>query len=422
MKKLLIHMIATACIACGVTAAAAAGNGGQPIPKIIGTDDGGSTSGQMPALKQPVVVTPSSPAVPAISIAGPAFESSYPCGTSVSFGAAFTDDGGTHTAVWTIDGNTIAGTVDESTGTVTGNWTFTMPGYFFVTLTITDQAGNSVTVTTVVVIFDRGDGFVNGHGKIDSPAGALVADPQAAGRMDFVFDARYRKNDLIPTGSTSFKFTAGNLDFESVSCDWFVVGPARGAYRGTGTINGAGNYSFLLSVVDGDDIAAGVVDKLRLKITNKATGSLIYDSQMGAPDTAMATTPVTGGTIEVRLPNGGLGHLAAVQPSLEPAAPGLSSAFELAQNRPNPFRASTEVRFTLPQRSHLKLAVFDVAGREIATLANGAWDAGSHSVRWSGRTDSGETARRGVYFVRMAAGLASGEQPFTSVRKMIVLD
>jgi flagellar hook assembly protein FlgD len=70
----------------------------------------------------------------------------------------------------------------------------------------------------------------------------------------------------------------------------------------------------------------------------------------------------------------------------------------------------------------VKLAVFDVAGREIATLASGAWDAGSHAVRWSGRTASGETARRGVYFVRMAAGLESGEQRFTSVRKMIVLD
>lgn len=101
---------------------------------------------------------------------------------------------------------------------------------------------------------------------------------------------------------------------------------------------------------------------------------------------------------------------------------GAPLVFDLALNSPNPLRASTEVVFSLPQRSHLKLAVFDVAGREIATLARGAWDAGSHSVRWSGRTDSGERARRGVYFVRMACGLAGGELRFVSVRKMIVLD
>ena len=117
-----------------------------------------------------------------------------------------------------------------------------------------------------------------------------------------------------------------------------------------------------------------------------------------------------------------VGHQNAFQPAVEPAAAGLENGFDLAQNFPNLLRASTRVRFTLPQRSHVKLTVLDVAGREIATLADGAWDAGSHSVSWSGRTDAGMAASRGVYFVRMAAGLARGEQRFTSVRKMIVLD
>ena len=425
MKRIVMNILVAACIMCGVTAIAGAtpaSRGGQPIPKIMGTDDGGTPSGQPPVVQDQQVTPPPSPDPPAISIVGPAIESSYPFGTTVNFSGSFSDDGGTHTAVWTIDGQTVAGVVNESTGTVTGAWSPIMPGYFYVSLTITDQAGNSVTASTVVVIFDRGDGFMNGQGRFNSPAGALVANPQATGRVDFTFDTRYRKDDLVPTGTTSFSFNAGNMNFASSGQGWFVVGPARGMYRGTGTINGAGAYKFLLSGVDGDDIGAGVVDKVRLKITNAATGAVVYDNQMGAPDTAMATTPITSGGIEVRLPNGGLGHLSAFQPALEPAAPGRLSTFGLAQNSPNPFRASTEVMFTLPQRSHLKLAVFDVAGREIATLASGAWDAGSHTVRWSGRTDSGDAARRGVYFVHMAAGLGSGEQRFTSVRKMIVLD
>jgi hypothetical protein len=136
----------------------------------------------------------------------------------------------------------------------------------------------------------------------------------------------------------------------------------------------------------------------------------------------MATTPISGGDVNVRLPNGGLGHLSAFEPAVEPAAQSPARSFDLSQNFPNPFRASTQVRFTLPQRSHVTLTVLDVAGREVATLARGAWDAGTHAVSWSGMTDGGQAARRGVYFVRMAAGLASGEQRFVSVRKMIVLD
>jgi hypothetical protein len=138
---------------------------------------------------------------------------------------------------------------------------------------------------------------------------------------------------------------------------------------------------------------------------------------MGSPDNAEPATAIDSGNISVRLPNGGLGHLSVRAPAVEPAAPGMARGFSLEQNSPNPFRASTLVRFTLPQRSHVRLSVFDVAGREIATLANGAWEAGSHSVRWTGMTDSGERARRGVYFVHMASG-----REFQSVRKMIVLD
>jgi len=191
--------------------------------------------------------------------------------------------------------------------------------------------------------------------------------------------------------------------------------------RGTGTINGQGSYRYLISGLDGDDLDPVTVDKLRLQVKDMS-GNVIFDNQAGAPDTARATTDMPGAYFQVRLPNGGLGHLSAFQPRVEPAAGGLVGGFELAQNFPNPFRASTQVRFTLPERSHVELTVLDVAGREVATLANGAWDAGSHGVSWSGRTNSGMSASRGVYFVRLAAGLASGERRFVSVRKMIVLD
>ncbi len=48
--------------------------------------------------------------------------------------------------------------------------------------------------------------------------------------------------------------------------------------------------------------------------------------------------------------------------------------------------------------------MFDVAGREVATLAHGAWPAGAHEVRWDGRDASGAPAAPGLYFARFAAG------------------
>ena len=419
MKKFITSTLIAACLVCLAAITAGAAPDGQPMPRKIPVD--GPPGGELP-VGDPGLVVPPDSQLPVVTSIGPASETSYPFGTTVNLSASFTDNGGTHTAVWTIDGVSFAGTVDEGAGTVSGSWTPSMPGYYIVTLTITDQSGNTTTVTTAIIIFDRGDGFMNGKGKLDIPAGSFPGGPAGADNFNYNFDTRYRKDDLVPTGAVQFKLNAGGWQFDGTSTDWFVVSFAKGLIRGTGTINGTGSYRFLISGLDGDDIGGGTPDMLRLQIKD-TTGTVIFDNQMGDPDTANATRPVVGSsTIEVRLPNGGLGHLSAFQPRVESAAHGLVAGFELAQNFPNPFRASTQVRFTLPERSHVQLMVLDVAGREIATLADGPWDAGSHAVSWSGRTDAGMSASRGVYFVRIAAGLARGEQRFTSVRKMIVLD
>ncbi len=418
MKKFITSILLAACLVCGAAIAARAD--GQT--RKIAADDpqGGEVSPGDPGL-----IVPPDTQFPVVTINGPASEASFPTDSVVRFIGSFTDNAGdTHTAQWTFNAITVPGLVTESRDSVSGAYSFSTPGIYYVTLTVTDAAGNAASASTVngqpavIVIYDRGYGFIDGSGKYNSPAGAYTAKPSISGRMDFTFDTRYRKEDAFPSGTTSFKMNAANLDFEGASCDWFNCSAGRGLYKGTGTLNGAAGYKFLVSVVDG--AASGVVDKIRFQIKS-ASGAVVYDNQMGAPDTALATMPISGGDITVRLPNGGIGNQSAFQPRVEPAA-GLERGFALAQNFPNPFRASTQVRFTLPERSHVELTVLDVAGREIAMIANGAWDAGSHAVSWSGRTDAGTTASRGVYFVRMAAGLAGGEQRFVSVRKMIVLD
>ncbi|MBD3348015.1 MAG: hypothetical protein GF400_02320 [Candidatus Eisenbacteria bacterium] len=72
-------------------------------------------------------------------------------------------------------------------------------------------------------------------------------------------------------------------------------------------------------------------------------------------------------------------------------------------NRPNPFNPATVVSFNLPARAETRLVVYDVAGREVATLFEGVAGPGDHSVTWDGRTESGAQAATGVYFARLEA-------------------
>jgi len=75
---------------------------------------------------------------------------------------------------------------------------------------------------------------------------------------------------------------------------------------------------------------------------------------------------------------------------------------QLARINPSPAREQTTIEFALPRQLHARLAVLDVSGREVATLADGPFAAGTHSVRWNGRDGSGQRARPGLYFVRVS--------------------
>jgi len=61
----------------------------------------------------------------------------------------------------------------------------------------------------------------------------------------------------------------------------------------------------------------------------------------------------------------------------------------------------TTLRFGVTQAGPVRLEVFDVAGRRLATLVNGPRDAGEYEVAWDGETSNGDAARRGIYFARL---------------------
>jgi hypothetical protein len=77
---------------------------------------------------------------------------------------------------------------------------------------------------------------------------------------------------------------------------------------------------------------------------------------------------------------------------------------ELAANRPNPFRGSTLIPFSVPSAGTVELAIYDLGGRLVRTLVNGPRPVGSQTVSWDGRNGQGDRVASGVYYVRLHEG------------------
>ena len=107
--------------------------------------------------------------------------------------------------------------------------------------------------------------------------------------------------------------------------------------------------------------------------------------------------------------DGSLGMAVVPVPDTTPAL------IQLAQNHPNPFNPSTEISFSLPERQHAVLRVFDTKGRVVRTLLDAESGPGSQSVHWDGRGAGGNTVPSGLYFYRLESGEVS------QVRKMVLI-
>ncbi|MCD4828323.1 MAG: right-handed parallel beta-helix repeat-containing protein [Candidatus Cloacimonetes bacterium] len=88
---------------------------------------------------------------------------------------------------------------------------------------------------------------------------------------------------------------------------------------------------------------------------------------------------------------------------------------QVRQNYPNPFNPETTIRFTLPRDVHVELAVYNIRGQRVRTLANEDMIRGYHAVKWDGRDSNGSSVASGVYFYRLSTG------SWSTVKKMLLL-
>lgn len=102
------------------------------------------------------------------------------------------------------------------------------------------------------------------------------------GKATFGFVAKYKKGASVPEGNTEFVFRAADLNFHSSSYDWLVVtGSDYARFKGTGTINGIGDYKFMLWA--GDGTGTDGADTFRIKIWEEdglGNETVIYDNGM----------------------------------------------------------------------------------------------------------------------------------------------
>ncbi len=82
-------------------------------------------------------------------------------------------------------------------------------------------------------------------------------------------------------------------------------------------------------------------------------------------------------------------------------ASAMPKQFSLQQNYPNPFNSTTVIRFTLPRTERVKVAIYDIMGREVINLLNAVKTTGTYEVRWNGKNNSGMKVSSGIYFYRM---------------------
>ena len=83
---------------------------------------------------------------------------------------------------------------------------------------------------------------------------------------------------------------------------------------------------------------------------------------------------------------------------------GGSKDFQLLQNYPNPFNPQTEIAYTLPEDSHVKLAIYNTLGQEVKVLVDEYQNAGKRKVIWDGLNENGEKVASGIYFYKLDAG------------------
>jgi len=314
----------------------------------------------------------------------------------------------------------------------------------------------------IIIQFNRGDGgtFTSGWGW-DSHYGSLGPLPRSIIAADFDGDAdndlawtndRVDSNVIIicmnngsgtfgdsrsidnlapypPTSIISNDFNGDGANDLAVVCDnkysrdgclAILLNDGNGNFNLDGIYDCYGTPVSITSAdFDNDghmDIA--VVDDWSDDImiyTNNGDGTFAYPTSfaVGNDPTDVFAADFNGdGSMDIAVCNGTSHNVSvllnttstSIEDSGEEEDDLLPYQFELFQNYPNPFNPFTTIHYSIQERSHVTLDIFDVSGRRIARLVDSVQEAGRHEKKWYGWNKEGTVVSSGVYFYKLRAG------------------
>ncbi|MEE9190037.1 MAG: T9SS type A sorting domain-containing protein [Candidatus Neomarinimicrobiota bacterium] len=89
--------------------------------------------------------------------------------------------------------------------------------------------------------------------------------------------------------------------------------------------------------------------------------------------------------------------------------------YAIGPNYPNPFNMTTKIHYEVSDRSHIRIMIYNMLGREIRLLENSLVDAGTHVIQWNGLDGLGQPVSAGIYLYQIQSG------EFVQTKKMVLL-
>jgi len=248
-------------------------------------------------------------------------------------------------------------------------------------------------VCTWSAFLNRGTGIVAVWEPAEANEGTLTSHPIAyndlttenSSRSDWV-GAKWTKSSADDSIGLQIQYLSGG--------NWLPVPD--------GDLAGNSNYFFEMDTffcnVDLSGLDTTTYDTLRLIAKFRAYNTGFTKRSDASPALIMWALGKTGGVTSVPLSDDELKF------ALYLATPNLLGS-----------GTGTEIKYQLPREVEVKLGVFDLLGREVATFVNGKQSRGTYSVRWPGTNNYNKRLACGIYFLRMEAG------EFHDVKKLVFL-
>jgi chitodextrinase len=375
----------------------------------------------------------------------------------------FDGDGDIDLAVANSGSNTVSillnngsGTLIQSSTPSVGEWPGSVIAGDFDGDGDIDLAAANYDSHTVSILLNNGSGTFtqsSSPGVESNPCSVTAGDFEGDGDIDLAVANIGSNTVSILLNNGSGTFTQNSTP----GVETFPVSVIAGDFDGDGDIdlatanrssntvsillnNGSGTFtqsstpgvgSVPVSVVEGDFDGDGDIDLTAVSVNDSSVSILLNNgsgtfTQSSTPSVGSSPYSVTAGDfdgdgdIDLAVTNEGSNTISILL-NVDPTGVGntriaIPTYFDLAQNYPNPFNPATVIKYQLPAFSTVRLSVYDILGREVATLVDGVKEAGFYTA-----TFDGSKVASGIYFTRLVALPQNGGKPFVQVKKMLMM-